>query len=126
MMYPLDDGLSSGKSEALEAPDLPNPKHGGTVMSRATISGATNGHESPQQDQDLLGLVHRWQKSPIGDTAHTIHNVVIGIGDLCRFARQPERLRAIDWEADSLHEAHVALGRLLLAVSAHRADRVAS
>jgi hypothetical protein len=73
-----------------------------------------------QRESDLLG---RWQASPTGQVAHDVFSLINVVNDLTALAAVPAGMKALDWEGEDLLAAHTRLGRLLLRVSAHRADQ---
>jgi hypothetical protein len=77
-----------------------------------------------QHDEtDLLG---KWQASPVGRTAASIHALINEIDELTRLSANPAAFFAMDSEGEDIELAHRQLGRLLLRLSAARAQRVAS
>jgi hypothetical protein len=76
----------------------------------------------PQHDErDLLG---KWQASPAGQVAHDTYALTNLVNDLTALAAIPAGMQALDWEGEDLLAAHRRLGRLLIRVSAHRADQI--
>jgi hypothetical protein len=88
-------------------------------MDEATKPSIPFGHERPQDEADLLA---RFQRSPVGRVAASVHGLENEVDELVRLQSHAGAWAAICAESGAIEACHIRLTRLLLRISARLAS----